>query len=176
MKRRRFLALGGTGVTATSAVGAAKIFSVGPFSHTPSLPKGMQVETTVVFRPASKAVDENDRYEAGYTTVIPDATAADERLIDSAEINEFVAKSDFSDAYLVTMFQWGSPSEELRLGAIERRSDGLHITLEAVQQGGGESAYTASVLLRITDTERGLPTKVTTETADIDPILPQLTN
>jgi len=133
----------------------------------------MLVETSVISGGTAVQVDTNE-FEHGHSTVVSTEAGADIKLADSPVVDEAAANTAFSTEYLIAIFQWTSPSEELRLGGIERHSDGLHVMIEAVQVGGSEARKPASILLRITDTERSPPATVKTETVEIDPILPRL--
>lgn len=131
MERRRFFGLGVAGVTAASGIGAAKLLNLGTFSHSPSLPPGMQVEVRIVLESAVQA--ETNDFEDGHSTVVSNETAADTKFTESAVVDEAVANTDVPTEYLAVSFVWTSPNEELPLGAIERRVDGLQVTVKAVR-------------------------------------------
>jgi hypothetical protein len=170
MERRQFLLLGGGGVTAISVVGVASIQSVGPFGHSPSLPDGMTVETESNFLEGLIKADTLSELEDMTPVTISSTTEADSILSDTDAVERFENKTDFSNSYLVAIMQWTCSNCELRLEKIERKSAGIHLTLGNVlpAEGANEGAKPSFILLRITDTNGGVPEKVTTESKEID--------
>ncbi|ELZ46980.1 hypothetical protein C464_09994 [Halorubrum coriense DSM 10284] len=162
MNRRRLLAACGAGV-GTLAGGVAWRRVRGP-----SVPPGIEAATThleadVLFR-APDRDPEFPEWKSEHHTVVPDAAAAEERLVDDGSVAEFVAATDFAESVLIVV-QNGMQSEmELVLDAIERVADGLRLDVSVeAPSGGPDDLRTHSLLVRLTGAEPRVPLRVTVD-------------
>jgi len=129
----------------------------------PDLLSGMTVDTLYFEGDAltddqSYGPESERRWADGDVTVLDDA----ESETDSAErVREFVTETDFDDAYVVVAQYEASSDAELTLEAIERRRDGLSVTVAVDYPSSGSTDATPhSLLVRVRDKNGDVPETV----------------
>lgn len=163
------IALGTAGCVASPEVSAS------------STPDGMSIESAhwngSIFEDvaphadASITLDEEDVYVAVFTNSdgIRSRLHKEKRLEHPDDVERFITQTDFDQSYVVAV-KWmgGSRSSILELDEIERTDDGIHIEAVA-DHGEGARLRDLSIqtlLVRITDEERGVPEEVTADVHD----------
>lgn len=159
MNRRRLLAACGAGI-GTLAGGVAWRRARGP-----AVPAGTEVATTHlptdVLTEAPERDPEFPEWKATFHTVVPDAAAAAERLVDAPPVDEFVAATDFAESVLIVV-QNGMQSEmRLALEAVEREANGVRLDVAVdAPSGGPDDLRTHSLLVRLTGADPRVPVRV----------------
>lgn len=164
MNRRRLLAAFGGG-TGTLAAGVAWRRVRGP-----TAPAGIEVATehlpTDVLARAPDRDPEFPGWKSEFHAVVPDAAAADERLVDKPPVEEFVAATDFSTSVLIVVQNGMQSAMGLVLDAVEREANGVRLDVSVdAPSGGPDDLRTHSLLVRHTGADPRVPDRVA---VDID--------
>jgi len=163
MNRRKFLAL----VTAGAGLGGGGYLGWNWY-NTPTIPSGMDVETLHVERDVSANNFSRDgeslAWEEEYHTVIEDRETADRELESIDSVTKFIEDTNFEESYIVVVQNGMQSDPDLELDTINRVENGINIEVSIdAPRVGGDDLINHSLLIRITDSEDGLPETITVD-------------
>ncbi len=162
MKRRKYIASGGLGVTLVGG------YFVWDQNRSPKLPHNMSADTLHLEQDVLTDQSSRDSdflgWKEQYHIILDDKETAAREIVDVEPITGFIEETDFEESYVLVIQNGMQSQTELVLESIRRKSYGLHVegTIN-YPRSGPDDLRIHSLLIRITDGKIEIPRKITVD-------------